>query len=65
MVFLDRQRNGKENECRYQKAHADSEGDNWLPPSLEHRILTTETWVKRLMLYAPISGLWIEKVKFD
>ncbi|MEM6401120.1 MAG: RNA-guided endonuclease IscB [Cyanobacteria bacterium P01_D01_bin.116] len=38
---------------------------NWLPPSLEHRILTTETWVKRLMRYAPISELWIEKVKFD
>ena len=39
--------------------------DNWLPPSLEHRILTTETWVKRLIRYAPIAELWIEKVKFD
>ncbi|WP_414624161.1 RNA-guided endonuclease IscB [Calothrix sp. CCY 0018] len=39
--------------------------DNWLPPSLEHRILTTETWVKRLVCYVPISELWIEKVKFD
>ena len=38
---------------------------NWLPPSLEHRILTTETWVKRLMRYASITELWIEKVKFD
>jgi len=36
-----------------------------LPPSLEHRILTTETWVKRLMRYASISELWVEKVKFD
>ncbi|MEM9925626.1 MAG: RNA-guided endonuclease IscB, partial [Cyanobacteria bacterium P01_D01_bin.50] len=40
-------------------------GEGWLPPSLEHRILTTETWVKRLMRYAPIAELWIEKVKFD
>ena len=39
--------------------------ENWLPPSLEHRILTTETWVKRLIRYAPITELWIEKVKFD
>ncbi|MEM7556006.1 MAG: RNA-guided endonuclease IscB [Cyanobacteria bacterium P01_A01_bin.84] len=39
--------------------------DNWLPPSLEHRILTTETWVKRLIRYAPIAELWVEKVKFD
>ena len=39
--------------------------ENWLSPSLEHRIITTETWVKRLMRYASISELWIEKVKFD
>ncbi len=39
--------------------------ENWLPPSLEHRILTTETWVKRLKRYAPISEFWIEKIKFD
>ena len=39
--------------------------ENWLPPSLEHRILTTETWVKRSYRYAPITELWIEKVKFD
>ena len=39
--------------------------ENWLPPSLEHRILTTETWVKRLMRCAQITELWIEKVKFD
>jgi len=52
---------------RYRKPRFDNRkrSDNWLPPSLEHRILTTETWVKRLMRYAPISELWIEKVKFD
>ncbi|MEM1391796.1 MAG: RNA-guided endonuclease IscB [Cyanobacteria bacterium P01_H01_bin.150] len=51
----------------YRKPRFDNRkrNDNWLPPSLEHRILTTETWVKRLMRYAPITELWIEKVKFD
>ncbi|MEM7556976.1 MAG: RNA-guided endonuclease IscB [Cyanobacteria bacterium P01_A01_bin.84] len=52
---------------RYRKPRFNNRkrGDNWLPPSLEHRILTTQTWVKRLMRYAPITELWIEKVKFD
>ena len=39
--------------------------EGWLPPSLEHRIQTTETWVKRLTKCVPISEIWIEKVKFD
>lgn len=52
---------------RYRKPRFDNRkrSDNWLPPSLEHRILTTQTWVKRLMRYAPITELWVEKVKFD
>ncbi|MCJ8282817.1 MAG: RNA-guided endonuclease IscB [Rivularia sp. ALOHA_DT_140] len=52
---------------RYRKPRFDNRKRSvtWLPPSLEHRILTTETWVKRLMRYAPITDLWIEKVKFD
>ncbi|MDY6897358.1 MAG: RNA-guided endonuclease IscB [Cyanobacteriota bacterium] len=51
----------------YRKPRFDNRkrNDNWLPPSLEHRILTIETWVKRLMRYTSISELWIEKVKFD
>ncbi|MEM6753782.1 MAG: RNA-guided endonuclease IscB [Cyanobacteria bacterium P01_C01_bin.38] len=39
--------------------------EGWLPPSLEHRIQTTQTWVKRLTKFVPISEIWIEKVKFD
>ncbi|MEM7554795.1 MAG: RNA-guided endonuclease IscB [Cyanobacteria bacterium P01_A01_bin.84] len=52
---------------RYRKPRFDNRrrSENWLPPSLEHRILTTETWLKRLIKFAPISELWIEKVKFD
>ena len=60
-------RSRRNRKTRYRKPRFDNRkrGENWLPPSLEHRILTTETWVKRLMLYASISELWIEKVKFD
>lgn len=39
--------------------------EGWLPPSLEHRILTIQTWVKRLIKFAPISEIWVERVKFD
>ena len=60
-------RSRRNRKTRYRKPRFDNRkrGENWLPPSLEHRILTTETWVKRLMHYAPITELWIEKVKFD
>ncbi len=37
----------------------------WLAPSLEHRVLTTMTWVKRLIKLCPISSIAMELVKFD
>ncbi len=37
----------------------------WLAPSLEHRVLTTMTWVKRLIKICPISSIAMELVKFD
>ncbi|WP_293111093.1 RNA-guided endonuclease IscB, partial [Moorena sp. SIO3I6] len=39
--------------------------EGWLPPSLEHRISTIETWVKRLTKFCPINEIWVERVKFD
>ena len=39
--------------------------DGWLPPSLRHRILTIETWVKRLQKLAPLGSIAQELVKFD
>lgn len=36
-----------------------------LPPSLMHQILTTITWVERLIKYAPITRLVQELAKFD
>jgi 5-methylcytosine-specific restriction endonuclease McrA len=39
--------------------------EGWLPPSLMHRVLTIETWVKRLCRYASIAQIVMELVKFD
>ncbi|EGJ29703.1 MULTISPECIES: RNA-guided endonuclease IscB [Moorena] len=39
--------------------------EGWIAPSLEHRVLTTETWVKRLIKFCPVNQIWIERVKFD
>jgi len=37
----------------------------WLPPSLDHRIQTTMTWVNRFQRWASIEGIAVERVKFD
>ncbi|MBW4627617.1 MAG: HNH endonuclease [Brasilonema octagenarum HA4186-MV1] len=39
--------------------------DGWLAPSLRHRVLTVETWIKRLGKFAPIGSIAQELVKFD
>lgn len=59
--------NRRNRKTRYRKPRFDNRKRNkgWLPPSLMHRVNTTETWVKKLMRYAPITEIWIEKVKFD
>ena len=38
---------------------------SWLATSLKHRVLTTNTWVKRLIKYAPIAAITQELVRFD
>ncbi len=37
----------------------------WLAPSLNHRVLTTNTWVKKIIKFAPITSIVQELVKFD
>jgi 5-methylcytosine-specific restriction endonuclease McrA len=39
--------------------------EGWLPPSLMHRVETTQTWVKRILKFCPVHEIWIERVKFD
>jgi 5-methylcytosine-specific restriction endonuclease McrA len=37
----------------------------WLAPSLNHRVLTTNTWVRRLIKFAPIATIAQELVRFN
>jgi 5-methylcytosine-specific restriction endonuclease McrA len=37
----------------------------WLAPSLQHRVLTTLTWVRRLARLMPVGKLAVELVRFD
>ncbi|WP_036488234.1 RNA-guided endonuclease IscB [Myxosarcina sp. GI1] len=39
--------------------------DGWIAPSLKHRVLTTMTWVKRLIKRCPIKFIAVELVRFD
>ena len=37
----------------------------WLPPSLEHRVKTTMTWVDRIAKFSPVKKVSQELVRFD
>lgn len=37
----------------------------WLSPSLMHRVLTTETWVRRIYKFVPVTEIVMELVRFD
>lgn len=37
----------------------------WLPPSLQHRVETTSTWVDRIRRFSPVIAISQELVKFD
>jgi 5-methylcytosine-specific restriction endonuclease McrA len=37
----------------------------WLAPSLMHRVLTIEAWVKRLIKFSPVAEIRQELVRFD
>ena len=37
----------------------------WLPPSLQHRVDTTMSWVRRIERWAPVTALSSELVRFD
>jgi len=51
---------------RYRKSRFNrTKQSGWLPPSLNHRVLTTLTWLKRFIRYCPIITVEIEQVKFD
>jgi hypothetical protein len=39
--------------------------ENWLAPSLQHRVETTLTWVNKLIKFIPITRISQELVRFD
>lgn len=62
------QRRGRRNrKTRYRQARFlnRTRPDGWLAPSLQHRVLTTITWVKKLIRLAPIGEIRQELVRFD
>lgn len=61
-------RNSRRNrKTRYRKARFlnRTRKKGWLAPSLQHRVDTTMTWVKRLKALAPITSIAQELVRFD
>ncbi len=62
---LRRGRRGRKTRYRQPRFLNRTRDQRWLAPSLEHRVLTTMTWVKRLIKLCPIDSIAMELVKFD
>jgi 5-methylcytosine-specific restriction endonuclease McrA len=60
-------RSRRQRKTRYRPARFDNRRrpKGWLAPSLLHRVLTTETWVRRLRHLCPVTALSVELAKFD
>jgi 5-methylcytosine-specific restriction endonuclease McrA len=60
-------RSRRQRHTRYRPARFDNwrRKAGWLAPSLNHRILTTLTWVRRLLHLCPIAAISMELVRFD
>jgi len=52
---------------RYRPARFDNRTrpEGWLPPSLRHRIDSTMSWTNRLRRWAPVTGIAVERVRFN
>lgn len=62
---LRRSRRGRKTRYRQPRFLNRGRVKGWLPPSLEHRVLTIMTWVKRLIKLCPINSIAMELVRFD
>ena len=60
-------RGRRSRKTRYRMARFDNRRrpEGWLPPSLNHRVQTTITWVERFRRLCGISEVAVERVKFD
>ena len=50
---------------REPRYHNRARPSEWLPPSLRCRVDNVLSWAKRLMRFAPLSGIQVERVRFD
>ncbi len=62
---LRRGRRGRKTRYRKPRFLNRKRSEGWLAPSLEHRVLTIMTWVKRLIKLCPINSIAMELVRFD
>lgn len=62
---LRRVRRGRKTRYRQPRFLNRTREKGWLAPSLEHRVLTIMTWVKRLIKLCPIKSIAQELVRFD
>jgi 5-methylcytosine-specific restriction endonuclease McrA len=62
---LRRGRRGRKTRYRAARFNNRVRAKNWLPPSLQHRVDTTLTWVNRFRRWAGIAEIAVERVKFD
>ncbi len=60
-------RNRRNRKTRYRQARFLNRArpKGWLAPSLEHRVLTIMTWVRKFIKLAPIGSIISELVRFD
>lgn len=60
-------RNRRSRKTRYREARFlnRTRPQGWLPPSIQHRIDSTMSWVNRLRRWFPITKIVYEDVKFD
>jgi len=58
-------RRGRKNRYRPARFLNRAKPKGWLAPSLDHRVKTIDTWVKRFMRSLPVSGFSQELVRFD
>lgn len=60
-------RSRRNRKTRYRKARFlnRTRPDGWLAPSLQHRVETTLTWVRKFKRLAPITSIAQELVRFD
>ncbi|MDY7007276.1 MAG: RNA-guided endonuclease IscB [Cyanobacteriota bacterium] len=62
---LRRSRRNRKTRYRQPRFLNRKRSETWLPPSLMHRVLTIQTWVNRLIKFAPINSISMELVRFD